>query len=228
MLPQTFELNLFDTTRAARLTTAILLGSFALLGACGWAISQVENKALLLAIVAVILGGGGYLGWRAYKRAAVVPARLTITPTQLLIEDLRPAPRLSRALPLADIAAYRYSNYNDVRELRLSLTAAPVLKLRSTGMMAPAGDFEGMLATFEQAISALPNPAGLASRREKSFFEKPVSTYLLVVFTLVLAGAGWLLVTSNRPLKGNMLGVLGSYLAYLAAWRAAAGRRNAA
>jgi hypothetical protein len=227
MLPQTFELNLFDTTRVARLTAAVLLGSFALLGISGWVITQVDNKALLLLFLTGIVGGGGYLGWRAYKRAAVVPARLTITPTQLRVEDLRPVPRLSHTLPLADIATYRYSNYNEVQELRLLPVAAPLLKLRSAGMVAPAGDFAGMLAAFEQAIGALPNPANMASRREKSFFEKPISTYLLVLFTLLLAGAGWLIFTSGRALKGNMLGVLGTYLAYLAAWRAAAERRKA-
>ncbi len=191
-------------------------------------IALVDNKLLTLVIAAGIVGGGGYLGWRAYKRAAVVPTRLTITPTHLDVEDLRPEPRLSYTLPLADIATYRYSNYNDVQELRLTPVAAPVLKLRSVGKIAPAGDFAGMLAVFEQAVSVLPTPNGLASRREKSFFEKPVATYLLVFFTALIAGAGWLIFTRSLPIKGNMLVTLGTYLTYLAAWRAAAERRNAA
>lgn len=224
---QTFELTLIDTTRTTRLTVLLLLGVFTLAGISIWAALQIDNKALLLLVLVALLGGGGYLGWRAYKQAALVPALLTITPARLQIEDLRPEPRLSQTLRLADIITYRYSSYNNTEELRLNLPDAPPLKLRSAGALAKSGDFRGMLAAFEQAMNEAPSPTGVATRRERSFFEKPVSTYLLVVFTVVIGIVGVAIFTSHRPLQGNLLGVIGTYVAYVVAWRAAAPRRNA-
>ena len=226
MATQTFELPLFDTTRIGQLTTSLVLGIFALVGLSFWAGMQVEPGWLALVVIAVIMGGGGYAGWRAYKQAAVVPAVVTITPTELRVEDLRPEPRLSQTVRLADITTYLYSNFNNTEELRLNRADAPPLKLRSTGALAKYGDFGALLAAFEQAMGAAPHPFGEATRREKSFFEKPISTYLLVVFTLVIAGLA-LTLTRGGGVHGNVFGVAGAYFAYVVAWRAAAARRNA-
>ncbi|MGI4871975.1 MAG: hypothetical protein ACRYFX_12455 [Janthinobacterium lividum] len=226
MPTQTFELNLFDTTRTGQLTTLLLLGIFTITGLSIWAGIQLEPAWLKVVAIVGIVGGGGYAGWQAYKRAAIVPAVVTITPTELRVEDLRPEPRLSQTVRLADVTTYLYSSYNNTKELRLNRADAPPLRLRSTGL-AKTNGFAPLLAAFEQAIGATPNPTGVAARREKSFFEKPISTYLLVVFTLVVAGAFFAVFTSKGRVHGNVFGGIGAYVAYVVAWRAAAVRRNA-
>ena len=169
MPTQTFELNLFDTTRTGQLTTLLLLGIFTITGLSIWAGVQLEPDWLKVVAIIGLVGGGGYAGWRAYKRAAIVPAVVTITPTELRVEDLRPEPRLSQSLRLADITTYLYSSYSNTEELRLNRADAPPLKLRSAGALTNASNFGGLLAAFEQAMGAAPNPTGVATRREKSF-----------------------------------------------------------
>ena len=227
MSTQTFELKLFDTTRTGQLVALLVLGILALTGLSIWAILAIDNNWLLALALVVIIGGGGYLGWRAYKRAAVVPAIVTLTPTELRVEDLRPEPRLSHTLRLADITTYRYSNYNNTEELRLNRADAPPLRLRSTGALGSSSVLGSLLAAFEQAMRAAPDPTGVATRREKSFFEKTISTYLLVVFTLALAAMLLAVFAAEQPIRGNWIVFISSYVAYVVAWRAAAARRNA-
>ncbi|WP_223650183.1 hypothetical protein [Hymenobacter psoromatis] len=224
---QTFELNLFDTTRTGQIMTLSMLGIFAMVGASVWAGLAIDNNTVKLLLIALIVGGGGYLGWRAYRRAAVVPAVITLTSNELRIEDLRPEPRLTQTLRLADISTYRYSNFNNTEELRLNRADAPPLKLRGAGALAKGTDLSTLLAAFEQAMGAAPNPTGVAVRREKSFFEKTVSTYLLVLFTLVIGALALAIFGSGGRIHGNVFGGIGAYVAYVVAWRAAAARRNA-
>lgn len=227
MLPQTFELKLFDTQRTWQLTGLLLLGGFVLLGVCIGAGVLVKGNLGALTCLA-LLGAGGYAGWQAFKRAALVPMQLTVAATELRIEDLRPDPRWSQVIRLADVTAYRYGAFQQTEELRLSRVAAAPLKLQSASNYAANPNFGAMVAAFEQAAAAMSQPAELAIRRKKSFFEKRIATYLFVAFTLLLLAAGYKIFSSDRPLRGgNVLGVLGGYLAYLAAWRAASSRRNA-
>lgn len=226
MNSQKFTLNLFDTTRTGLLTTLLLLGSFALLGLSIWALMQAGAMVGGLLALAIV-GGGGYAGWRAYQRAAVVPLQLTITPTELHLEDLRPVPRWSQTVRLGDITTYRYYNVNNTEELRLNRAGMSPLKLRSAGILADGSNLAALVAAFEQAIEAVPQPAGLGVRRERTFFEKPISTYLLGLFTLLFAALAWEIVSGALPVRGSLFTALGSYVTYVAAWRLAAARRNA-
>ncbi|AMR26729.1 hypothetical protein A0257_06140 [Hymenobacter psoromatis] len=227
MPSQTFELKLFDTTRTGQIMTLTMLGLFAMVGASIWAAVTIADDVVKLLVIALLVGGGGYLGWRAYRRAAIVPAVITLTPNELRIEDLRPEPRLTQTLRLADISTYRYSNFNNTEELRLNRADAPPLKLRGAGALAKGADLSALLAAFEQAMGAAPNPTGVAVRREKSFFERPVSTYLLVIFTLIIGALALAIFGNGGGIHGNVSGVIGGYAAYVVAWRAAAARRNA-
>ncbi len=160
-----------------------------------------------------------------------MPARITLTPTELRIQDQRDGPSsLTQTLLLADISTYSYSEVNLNQELRLRLNRAeaPRLRLSSPSSYGNTTEFQAMAATFEQLMKNFPSPLDSVTRRQKSFLEKPASTYVLVGFTLVLGIIFVFVMISNRPVPGvRLLAVVASYISYVVAWRAAAERRNA-
>ena len=94
-------------------------------------------------------------------------------------------------------------------------------------------DFEHRLAAFADVATPLPAgehatsaELGRRARREKSFFEKPVSTVGLLVFSATLAFTIKQVATGALPMRGNFVLIGGSYLSYLAAWLAAAKQRK--
>ena len=190
----------------------------------GIAPGSTLEKAWLLGT----LGIGLVLLYRGVKAAGALPTLVTVAPDQLLIA--KPRTGEETQVPYAQLASYRASSFNGNDELRLTLADGRRVKVAVSTQLYGEQPFGEMVAAFEAAIGAHPRPAGAAQPvvRERSFFEKPISTYLLVVFTAFLAGAVWLLVTNDRPARGgSLIGVIGSYVAYIAAWLAARERRNA-
>ena len=225
---QTFELNLWDTTRTGQLILVLLLGIVGLMVLMARVAALLPHGWPSNTGGLAVLGGGGYLGWRAYRRAAVIPVSVTITPTELRLEDLRSDGQLTQTVRFADLVAYRCSLYEQDKTLRLTQRDAPVLKLRTPGIFAKSGDFVGMVVAFEQAAAAAPNANGAQVHREKSFFEKPISTYLLVLVTLLLGAMGLSILQGKRPMQGSLISAVGVYVTYAAAWWVAAKRRNQA
>jgi hypothetical protein len=85
-----------------------------------------------------------------------------------------------------------------------------------------------MVAAFESQLTQQQATGTFAEiRREKSFFEKSISTWLLVVISALL---GWLtfdLLTGTHVKRpGSLFMVYSNYLVYLGAWLAASARRK--
>jgi membrane protein implicated in regulation of membrane protease activity len=225
-MEQDFELIQSNTTRLL----LVWVGGFALVIAV--AIMGIKllgagaSKNLQLAWFMVVLLGGMYLLYRVGKAVSAVPTRVSVRSAQLTI--VKPKSGEEIHVPFAHLTAYRASSFNGAEALRLTLKDASKLEVKVNSRLYDNQDFSGMVAAFETAVDHFQQAAGPASavRRERNFFEKPISTLVLVVFTAGLVWAGWVVATGTRPVKGNHFMVLSSYIAYLVSWHAARERRN--
>jgi hypothetical protein len=184
------------------------------------------SQNLELAWLMVSLLGGVYLLYRVGKVVSAVPTRVSVRSAQLTIVNLKSGEEIH--VPFAHLMAYRASSFNGAEALRLTLKDASKLEIKVSSRLYDGQDFSGMVAAFETAVTHFQQAAGPASavRRERNFFEKPISTLVLVVFTAGLVWAGWVVATGVRPVKGNHFMVVSSYIAYLVAWHAARERRQ--
>ena len=184
------------------------------------------SKNLQLAWIGVIFPGGIYLLYRLGKAVSAVPTRVTVAADRLTIYKLRSSEETQ--VPFTQLAAYRASRLNGAQVLRLTLKDDRKLQVRINSQLYSGQDFDGMVVAFEAAVGHFQQGAGPAAavRQERTFFEKPVSTLLLVLFTAFLVWAGWVVTTGPRPVTGNVFVCLGSYLTYLVSWYTARGRRN--
>jgi hypothetical protein len=226
-IPITFRLQLFDPARGASLTIIPLIGSFALLGVAfgGLATGLLTGPWLAGAYMVAILGGGGWLGYRAYKKLVIVSVRVLLSDTAIQVVDEN---RELLAIPYETISAYRYQSFNDAEELRIILKNDERLKIRSNSKLTKVGDFAGMVAAFETQLTQQQAAGTIAPvTRQKSFFEKKISTWLLVVLTVLIGALTFDLLTGTHTKRlGSLFVVYGNYLIYLGAWLAASTRRK--
>jgi hypothetical protein len=234
-----YKLNLF--IRSERVLLNTLLGGFALLVVGFGVMLGLRDFNVDAAFIAgmLIIFGVGYMGHRAYKKAVIVPSLVSVAATELSVRDLR-QDCVMLAVKYEDIASYRYLSFGGAEEFRITLHNTRRLFIKAKAQLAEVGDFAGMVADFEHRLAAFADAAtplpvgehataaepGRRARREKSFFEKPVSTVGLLVFTATLAFTIKQVATGALPMKGNFVLVGGSYLSYLAAWLAAAKQRK--
>jgi hypothetical protein len=64
--------------------------------------------------------------------------------------------------------------------------------------------------------------------REKTFFEKPISTFILFVYAAAIAAMLWQVFIHDKPFKGSYFTSIGFFIAYLVAWLAGREKRREA
>jgi hypothetical protein len=223
-----FYLQLFDPAKGRSLTLVPIIGLVGLFAiAFGGIGSGVIASPLLAGIyLIVVLGGGGFWGYRAYKKWALVASTVIISEDAIVVTE---GTYELLHVPFIAIASYRYQSVNDLEELRITLENGEKLKIRSNSKLTKIGNFAGMVDAFESQLTQQQATGALATiRREKSFFEKSISTWLLVAMSILLAWLTLDLMTSahvKRP--ASLFMVYGNYLIYLGAWLAASARRKA-
>ncbi|MDO7846295.1 hypothetical protein Q5H92_08010 [Hymenobacter sp. M29] len=172
--------------------------------------------------------GAGLVGlYRACKAAGAIPTRVTVGPDRVVVLKIRASEEVQ--VPYAQVAAYRAQSFNGSEELRLTLKDGSRYKVSVNSQLYGEQPFGAMVAAFEAALGAHPQPAGAAHPvvREPTFFEKPISTVVLVAFTALLVWAAWMILTNDRQVRGgSLIGALGGYAAYVASWLAARERRK--
>ncbi len=225
--PAAFKLQLFDPARGASLVVIPLLGIFALFGIAfgGIATGMITGPWLAGAYMVAVLGGGGWLGYRAYKKLVIVSAKVLLSDTAVQVVD---QDRELLVIPYDTIRAYRYQSFNDAEELRITLTNNERLKIRSNSKLTKVGDFAGMVAAFATKLTQQQEEGVIpVVTREKSFFEKSISTWLLVAMTVLIGMVTFDLLTGTHTKRpGSLLMVYSNYLIYLGAWLAASARRK--
>ena len=80
-----------------------------------------------------------------------------------------------------------------------------------------------MVRAFEAALSLYQRRMGETGivRREKTFFEKPFATILLVIVATLIVLETWQVVVLHRPLNGAYFSSLGVLFSCFIAWKMA-------
>ena len=220
-MKQKFNLKIYDSTKGG---WGSVLGIIFLLVVAFVGLSFIQNATLALLWAVVVLGVGGYWGYLRLKRWAFYEAVACIENGQLLVQRLDT--EKVTTISFADVASYRYTSFNNATELRFKMLSGAKEVIKANNFFGEIGDFIGLDVAIEQVSAQLHHQNPLVMTREKSFFEKPVSTYFLVIITIIVGVLIWSIAHSNRPIRGNLFTGLGGYISYLAAWLAAAERRK--
>jgi len=223
-MERTFELILPNTGRLLAIWLSGLAAGVALAVALGKG-TELSNDTVFVVLMALLLGGG-YGLFRLTKKYGSRPTQVALTPDSLTVLD-RPTGQ-SRRVAFADIASYRFSAFNGAEELRIKLLDGSKHKIGINTNLHDDQSLTELVQAFEAAL-ALHRPAGQegAVIREKTFFEKKISTVILIVFGAFMAWAVWMIIESDKPIRGNMFTALASFIAYVVAWYRAREQRRA-
>ncbi|WP_345122026.1 hypothetical protein [Hymenobacter antarcticus] len=185
--------------------------------------SPTVKMAWFIAVFAV----GFYGLFRWGKAVSAKPTLIVIDDAGLTILDRKSGE--SQRVLFGDVVAYQHSDFNNVERLRIKLKNGTKQKIIINTKLHSDQQLGRMVRAFETALAAHQQQVGDAKTalREKTFFEKPIST---VVMVLLSTGAAWLVwdvFTSGRPVKwGSLLLISGNFVVYLGAWLAASGKRR--
>ncbi|RYU81225.1 hypothetical protein [Hymenobacter persicinus] len=166
-------------------------------------------------------------GYLAVRKFAVRELAVELTPGWLTIRSEGTA--TEQQIPLDQIASYFYKYDGRIKLFRLQLHSGQKVVMRNNSRFCPADDLAALGRDFEaqlaQGAAAVLNGSGRAVRREKTFFEEPVSTAGLVILPaamvlLWLAGDGALF--TLRTIGCAAFG----YVVYWVAWLNGAEARN--
>ena len=166
--------------------------------------------------------------YRLIKKLSGEPVRIAIAPDTLTITYLKSG--VEKQLPFAAIAAYRHSSYNSDNILRLTLRDGTRTRLVVSGRFhgGQEAHFAAMVRRLEAALGKYQELHGETEvLREKTFFEKTISTVLLFVLAAVMAEILWQVVINNKPVNSSFFMSSGFFVSYLVAWHAGRSRRQA-
>ncbi|WP_303311766.1 hypothetical protein [Hymenobacter sp. BT730] len=166
---------------------------------------------------------GGYL---LLKWLVTIPAQVFVEAEQLVVHfKSRPKTLL---IPFIEVAHFKYKSLRDREEFVFKLENGRNIKISSNKLFGPIGDFIGLVQAVENAANKYRQQNPLVLKRSCSFFERPASTVLLGVATIVLLMVFGKLLLGGNASAGSLIGAIGAYISYLGPWLAAADRRKQA
>ncbi|GAB3857694.1 hypothetical protein GCM10028822_31830 [Hymenobacter terrigena] len=218
-----FSVKLYSTAKGVIGSLLAIAIVFAI-AFLGFKFASSKDAALLWALG--VLAVGGYLSYQVLKRWVRHEVTMVVRPDQVIMEQVRDG--AVTIIPFADLAAYRYESFRGREVLFFKLASGRKVKLVAHDAFGETGDFTGFARAVEQAIETYSeeNNAATAIIRQPGFFERPISTIMLVVTTGLFVWFIVKIVRNDLPLHGNMVASFGAYVAYLGAWLAATKRRN--
>lgn len=224
-MPQQFTMRLCQQNLAGVLGFVGIMASLAI-GVLAARPLPAGNSQFAVMLIASMVGCYGV--YRLVRKVTVREALVTVEPQQLTVLYLTTGRQIQIAF--AEVVSYRDELLRDGRELRFRLRSGPKVKLVTNSFLGATGDYDGLLQAVETALATYQIEAMLTHgstliKREKSFYERPVATVLLVVTSAlmlsVLGDALW----RNKPLRGNMITSLGLFISYAGLWYAARQRK---
>lgn len=218
-----FELRLCNYTLFAWLGFTGMMASIAL-AALAVGTSAVPKGNLQFLLLLVVGGSGFYGTYWLLKTVAVSGTLLTVEPDCLTIHYTNSAKTL--VIPFDEVVSYRDEFLRDGRELRFRLQSGHKVKLAVNSFLGDPGDYDEFMNIMQLAMQHYSGTHALVIAREKSFFEKPIATVLLVVCSLAVLLAIGDMVIGHKPFKGSFLVAIGSLLSYIGMWRAARMRQK--
>lgn len=185
------------------------------------------SKGVETLIALVVLAGVMYGVYWLIKRLSAEPVQVSIAPDTFTIAYTKSG--VEQQWPLAAIAAYRHSSYNSDDILRLTWRDGTRTKLVVSGTFhgGQAACFGAMVGQLEAALEKYSGREEHSTAvREKTFFEKPVSTVVLVAFAAIMAFVIWQVIIDHKPIRGSFFASIGSFITYVLAWYAGRGKRS--
>ncbi|OGX88162.1 hypothetical protein BEN48_10060 [Hymenobacter glacialis] len=186
--------------------------------------------AVLLSLGASFLYGFVWL----MKIFAIEPSLITIATDCITV--LNKTSGEENRLLFNKIASYQYSVYRGGKQLRLKLRDSTVVNLsdKSQRFATMVGEFETALALHQQPLTtsllssekAGDDIMGIPSYaesphttiREKTFFEKRISTVLMAILSVVMVLLTCSVLLSSRPVKGSLFLAYSGYISYATTW----------
>lgn len=187
-------------------------------------IGNVPRGSWQFITLLLIAGSGFYCVYRLLKEVAVYDTLVTVESDQLTISFL--SDKKSVVVVFAEVISYRDEFLRDGRELRFRLHSGKKVKLATNSFLGPTGDYDGLLQAVQGAITEFNVTRPVVISREKSFFEKPFATILLLAASLALVLAAGDMIIKHKPLKGNFISAIGALLSYASIWYAARARQR--
>ena len=211
-MTQQFELTLCNYARYTWLGALGLLASLSLAIRIGMLLPS--SWGFLAALL--VLGLCFYGEHRLLKRFTLRPARIEVGPAGLQIHYLLGGAVVP--ITFADVISYRDEQVKDGRELRFRLRSGQKVKLATNHFLGATGDYEALLRAVQVALAHYSTTALVAINREKSFFEKPFATWLLIFCGATLLWSVGQMLLHRRPIPGSFFSAVGALLPYLAMW----------
>ena len=172
-----------------------------------------------------VLGGGGYGGYLLLKLVVIRKAAVLVEAELLTVKYYNEEKAV--IIPFANVVSYKYKSLRDREELCFKLIDHwRQKKISANKLFGSIGNFTELVNAVEYATAEYRSQHVALMVRERSFFEKRISTILLVFATIFISWLILKLVYEGLPAKGNPLIALGAYITYLGTWFAARERRN--
>lgn len=217
-MTQQFELTLCNYVRYT------WLGALGMLVSLGLAVKVAlllpgtwGFLAMLLVLVACLC-----VVHQLLKHLTLRPARMEVGPASLQAHYVFGGADL--LLAFADVVSYRDEQLKDGRELRFRLRSGQKVKLATNHFLGATGDYEALLRAVQVALAHYNTTALVTINREKSFFEKPLATWLLIFCGAMLLWSVGQMLLHRRPIPGSFFSAVGALLPYLAMWYRARAR----
>ncbi|WP_426061991.1 hypothetical protein [Hymenobacter sp. B1770] len=180
------------------------------------AVERLGENAVIVWLVLIIGGSLFGLYWLG-KRNGAKPVLLTLWEDKLLVQDLTTG--RERDVHYDNIVSYQHSEFDGVELLRIKLKDGSKERIGINDMHKHQ-TLSPLLKEFEAALAIHQRASNGAAKvvREKTFFEKSISTVLLVMLSGLMAWVTWMIFTSDKPLGADILGCYASFIAYAMAW----------
>ena len=206
--------------------TAVMVGGIVALLDYG----TIATYAVLLSLGAGFVYG---LIW-LLKIFAIEPSLVTIATDSITV--LNKTSGEENRLLFNEITSYQYSIYDGGKQLRLKYRDSTIVKLsdKSQEFATMVREFEMALARHQQPITTsllssekagddimgIPNSAESPHNtiREKTFFEKRISTILMAIMSVVIVWLTCSVLLSSRPIKGSLFLAYSGYISYATIW----------
>ena len=216
-----FELGLVRQGRSVLGFFLAITSVFALVAVVA---NHIQNNNWQTAAGLITLLGGGFIAYRLLKWWVKYEVVILVRKDGIIVQHISDGKEIS--ISFASLVSYRHESSNGGQQLHLKLTDGHKLKLSANDVFGKVGDFSGLVQAIEQATANRRNENAAVIIREPGFFEKPISTIMLVVVTALYALLIGKIVHDDLPIQGNMITGVGVYITYLGAWLAASKRRN--
>lgn len=218
-----FELGL---VRQGRLVLGFVLAIASVFALVAVVVNHIQNNNWQTAIGLITLLSGGLIAYRLLKWWVKYEVVVLVRADGIMVQHIADGKEIT--IPFASIISYRHESSNGGQQLHLKLTDGRELKLSANDVFGRVGELGGLVQAIEQVTANRRNENAAVIIREPGFFEKPISTIMLVVVTtlyVLLIGKN---LRDDLPIQGNMITGAGVYITYLGAWLAASKRRNQA